>query len=79
MWRERQVQQLWGALAVGAVMFAAGCGFQPLYAQPEPGDASAVKQLAAVRIEPLPDRAGQLLHNFLRYARTRRPPAPISS
>ncbi|MEE8145767.1 MAG: hypothetical protein V3T57_10160 [Kiloniellales bacterium] len=68
MCRKRQVRCLWGALAVGAALFAAGCGFQPLYAQPEPGDASAVEQLAAVRIEPLPDRAGQQLHNFLRDA-----------
>jgi LPS-assembly lipoprotein len=68
MWRERQVRHLWGALAIGTALFAAGCGFRPLYAEPEPGDTATVEQLAAVRIEPLPDRTGQQLHNFLRGA-----------
>ncbi len=47
-------------------MALAGCGFRPVYAPNESGDAVAVEQLAAVRIEPLRDRAGQQLHNFLR-------------
>lgn len=43
-----------------------GCGFQPLYA-PYGGERDgAGDRLAEVRIEPLPDRAGQQLHNFLR-------------
>jgi LPS-assembly lipoprotein len=68
MCRERQVRYLWRALAVAAALLAAGCGFRPLYAPPEPDQASAIESLAAVRIEPLPDRAGQQLHNFLRDA-----------
>jgi len=44
----------------------AGCGFRPVYAPAAAGEADAVDQLAAVRIEPLKDRAGQQLHNFLR-------------
>ncbi len=47
------------ALAVSA------CGFQPLYGR---GDAGPSTQdlLAKVRIQPLPDRVGQQLHNLLR-------------
>ena len=48
-------------------MSVAGCGFRPVYAPPSESDETpAVAQLAAVRIEPLRDRAGQQLHNFLR-------------
>ena len=46
------------------VPLLAACGFQPLYA--ERGGTSASDQLAAVRIEPLPDRSGQVLYNALR-------------
>jgi len=51
----------------GALSVLAGCGFQPLYGKP--GGASgigATDQLAAVRVAPLPDRAGQQMHNLLR-------------
>jgi LPS-assembly lipoprotein len=51
------------ALLVGLPLLAA-CGFQPLYA--ERAGANAADQLAAIRIEPLPDRSGQLLYNALR-------------
>jgi LPS-assembly lipoprotein len=47
-----------------AVPLLASCGFEPLYA--ERGDVAATDQLAAVRIEPLPDRSGQVLYNALR-------------
>ncbi len=48
-------------------MSVAGCGFHPVYAPPsEPDETPAADQLAAVRIEPLRDRTGQQLHNFLR-------------
>ncbi len=44
----------------------AGCGFRPLYAPAGPGATAPVDEMAAVRINPLPDRAGQQLHNLLR-------------
>ena len=50
--------------ATAALLGLSACGFQPLYA--ESGQASASDQLAAVRIEPIPDRSGQLLYNALR-------------
>ena len=54
----------WSRGAVLALPLIASCGFQPLYA--ERGDVAAADQLAAVRIEPLPDRSGQVLYNALR-------------
>lgn len=47
-------------LAVGL----AGCGFRPLYAERTGGDGVA-SDAAAVRIAPIPDRAGQILRNEL--------------
>lgn len=42
----------------------AGCGFQPLLGRA--GDsADAIEQLAAIRIEPIADRSGQVLRNAL--------------
>jgi LPS-assembly lipoprotein len=42
----------------------AGCGFQPLLGRA--GDSSdAIEQLSAIRIEPIPDRSGQVLRNAL--------------
>ena len=48
------------------VLALAGCGFRPVYAPAAGGEPESIDQLAAVRIEPLRDRAGQQLHNFLR-------------
>lgn len=48
------------------LLAVAGCGFRPVYAPAASGEMDAVDQLATVRIEPLKDRAGQELHNFLR-------------
>ncbi len=47
------------ALAVSA------CGFQPLYGRNDSGQRTQ-DLLAKVRIQPLPDRVGQQLHNLLR-------------
>ena len=44
----------------------AGCGFQPLYAPADTGESALIDHLAAVRINPLPNRDGQQLHNLLR-------------
>jgi LPS-assembly lipoprotein len=42
-----------------------GCGFQPLYGQSGPGQASTTDDLATVRVAPLEDRIGQQFHNML--------------
>lgn len=59
----RALRQVSALLCVLAVV---GCGFRPVYAPDGSGEADAVDRLAVVRIEPLRDRAGQQLHNFLR-------------
>jgi LPS-assembly lipoprotein len=42
----------------------AACGFEPLLGRA--GDSSdAIEELAAIRIEPIPDRSGQVLRNAL--------------
>jgi len=51
-------------LAFAALLALAGCGFQPMYA--ENGGGSVNDDLQAVRIAPLPERSGQILHNYLR-------------
>ncbi|HSO42788.1 MAG TPA: LPS assembly lipoprotein LptE [Rhodospirillales bacterium] len=47
----------------------AGCGFRPLYTDPEPaaGEAGVGSELAAIEIAPIPDRVGQLVRNDLLY------------
>ena len=47
-----------------AVLVLAGCGFQPLYGGGQ-GKGSVLDALRQVRIEPIPDRLGQKLRNFL--------------
>ncbi len=64
--RTRILRAGWQIGALLCVLGVAGCGFRPVYAPAESGETVAVDQLAAVRIEPLRDRAGQQLHNFLR-------------
>lgn len=48
---------------IGLSPLVAGCGFRPLYGE---SGGAADKQLANVRVAPLADRTGQLLHNYLR-------------
>jgi len=43
---------------------AAGCGFEPLYGERSSG-AEASAELAAVKVNTIPNRNGQILHNFL--------------
>ncbi len=67
-WSSRKLRR--GALhcvaALGLLGLAA-CGFQPLYGQPQQqAQSSVATELAAVRIDPLRDRVGQQMHNFLR-------------
>jgi len=56
MWSRRAL------LAAGAAALS-GCGFRPLYGEREEGDAS--DQLATVHVNTIPNRNGQILHNFL--------------
>ncbi|HKY95659.1 MAG TPA: LPS assembly lipoprotein LptE, partial [Kiloniellales bacterium] len=51
-------------LIVAALLGLAGCGFKPMYA--ERSGVSVNDDLQAVRIAPLPNRIGQILHNYLR-------------
>jgi LPS-assembly lipoprotein len=46
----------------------AGCGFQPLYGRPGgagPDSASVADEMAAIKIEFIDNRSGQILRNFL--------------
>jgi LPS-assembly lipoprotein len=47
---------------------ASGCGFEPLYAErtADGETASVTDELAAIRIEAIPDRIGQEVYNMLR-------------
>lgn len=51
-------------LALLGLSLLAGCGFKPMYAENSGG--SVESDLQAVRIAPLPERRGQILHNYLR-------------
>lgn len=51
-------------LALGATGLLAGCGLRPLYGE-RSAQADARSELAAVRIENIPDRTGQVLRNLL--------------
>src|SRR3546814_11639100 len=68
-WSRRQVWRLLAAAAAIAPLAGlAACGFQPLYGSDgrrNLGDESVAASLATVRIDPLRDRAGQHMHNFL--------------
>jgi len=46
----------------------AGCGFRPLYGNPstQSDGITANNQLAMIKIDPIANRAGQILHNALR-------------
>ncbi|WP_205944887.1 LPS assembly lipoprotein LptE [Pelagibius litoralis] len=50
----------------GAILPLGACGFSPLYSRGDDNSQAVSAELAAVRIEPLRDRIGQQMHNFLR-------------
>jgi LPS-assembly lipoprotein len=52
------------ALAVGLVLPLPGCGWEPLYADPQSGPASA--DLRAIQVMPIAERIGQRLEMELR-------------
>jgi LPS-assembly lipoprotein len=54
------------ALLCGLPLLLAGCGWQPLYADPQTGPADA--DLRAIRVAPIPERIGQRLEIALRDA-----------
>jgi LPS-assembly lipoprotein len=64
-WRSPKREFRPAALAalVAAAAALGACGFQPLYGDNGARNASA--ELAAVHINTIPDRNGQMLHNFL--------------
>ncbi|MCM0018644.1 MAG: hypothetical protein NBV67_01485, partial [Tagaea sp.] len=49
--------------ALAAAFVLAGCGFEPLHRTTARG--SAADSLAAIRIDPIADRSGQILRNYL--------------
>ncbi|HEY5597287.1 MAG TPA: LPS assembly lipoprotein LptE [Kiloniellales bacterium] len=65
-WRRRLRRAGLVAGGLALALQLSGCGFHPLYGQPEGAALSPAEQMAAVRIAPLPDRVGQQLHNMLR-------------
>ena len=54
------------AIVLALVLALSGCGWRPLYADPQSGPANAA--LRAVRVDPIPDRVGQRLELALRDA-----------
>jgi LPS-assembly lipoprotein len=57
---------LWSRLALVLLLFAAGCGYRPLYAQRGVEGGTVSNELAAIKINAIPDRIGQQLYNMLR-------------
>lgn len=57
----------WLAVAAAVLLALSACGFKPLYAE-DPGNSNwaSTDYLAQVRILPLEDRTGQIMHNLLR-------------
>ncbi|HEY1259531.1 MAG TPA: LPS assembly lipoprotein LptE [Stellaceae bacterium] len=53
-------------LLLAGLLALSGCGWAPLYADPEAGPAAG--ELAAIRVEPIPERLGQRLEIALRNA-----------
>ncbi len=55
-----------GLLALGACALLSGCGFQPVYMPTASGKAGvAQRELAAIQVDLIPDRPGQLLRQAL--------------
>ena len=53
------------ALLSLAMLALAACGFQPLYGDRGAAGPGTAEALASIRIEPIADRSGQQLRNFL--------------
>lgn len=89
-WRSAQTRAPWPcaqtragrsrrSLLLGALSALGGCGFAPLYAERDNGGAE--EELAAVKINTIGDRNGQMLHNLLldRINPKGRPATPLYS
>jgi LPS-assembly lipoprotein len=50
-------------VVLAAILAVAACGFRPLYGSR--GGTAAPDEFAQIKIEPIPDRIGQELHNHL--------------
>jgi len=48
---------------VFALLVLSGCGFQPLYGKSS--DANTISKISEIKINPIKDRLGQQLHNYL--------------
>jgi LPS-assembly lipoprotein len=57
---------LWSRLALVLLLLVAGCGYHPLYAQRGAEGGTVTNELAAIKINAIPDRIGQQLYNMLR-------------
>lgn len=66
-WSRRAVSLFAVVLTLGAL---GACGFEPLYARHDADNVAA--QLETIKIEPIADRVGQMLHNRLRDGLTPR-------
>jgi len=55
-------RRLFAGLAAGGLVALAGCGFKPLYGTSADGGGTSL-DMAAVRVDPIPDRIGQILRN----------------
>ena len=47
------------------LIIATGCGFQPLYSHGGANSSHVLNQLARIQINPIENRTGQILRNFL--------------
>ncbi|MGF1591842.1 MAG: LPS assembly lipoprotein LptE [Kiloniellaceae bacterium] len=63
-WSRRNLCRAFGMAAALPLSGLSGCGFRPLYGNGD--DHDVVADLASVRVDPLRDRVGQQMHNFLR-------------
>ena len=53
-------------LLCAALLMAAGCGFQPVYGKKTvTGGGDVIAVLSGIKVHTIPDREGQILHNYL--------------
>lgn len=63
MWSSDRLSARFGAL-LAALALLAGCGFQPLYGTTA-SSGGVTEQYQQIRVDPIPDRIGQQIRNFL--------------
>lgn len=56
----------WSRLILAVGLLTSACGFRPLYGDRGVAGPGAQASLETIRIEPIADRTGQQLYNFLR-------------